>query len=269
MLDSERFPILQGMAPILIEILNNSSNLMHVSEDVELLHEGDTAHDLYFIESGAVAIAKHVQDGNKRVRELGDGDVFGEFGTLRGKVRFASVYTTEISRIIRVKLAALQQVLEIDTGFHDRLTRLMNQRMLSSFISSHKAFEGLSKDTLAELADTLSLRFIAEDEPIFKQGESLDAAYMIVSGEAEVRLDGDVEMLLEVRRDNDVLGGTKDSEGYASYSAYASSDADLLVLDRAALDLVGGHSPEVAAHLESFIAQRAAKTLKRIGKQRA
>jgi len=266
LLDSEHFPILQGMSPVMIGILNNSSNLMHVSEDVELLHEGDTSHDLYFIASGCVSIAKHVGDGEKMLRKLGSGDVFGEFGTLRGKARFASVHTHELSLIIRVKAAAARQVLEIDAIFRERLMQLMNKRILLSFISSHPVFQELNDAAVIDLADTLNLRFVAHDNPIFMQGEKVDAASMIISGGATVRIDEDVQVLLEMRRGNEIIGAAHDKAGLAVYSAITTSDTDLLILDDTAIALVRSHSTEVANHLEQLMNERAEKTVKRIAK---
>lgn len=87
---------------------------------------------------------------------------------------------------------------------------------------------------------------------------------MIVSGEATVRMDSDVQVLLEMLRDNDVLGAAIDEAGLAVYSAIASSDTDLLILDDAAMSLLRSHSAPVADHLEQLITERAAKTFARI-----
>lgn len=257
LLDSERFPILQGIAPLLIDILNSASNLMHVSEGVELLHEGDSTHDLYFIESGSVIIAKFAEGGDKMLPMLSRGEMFGEIGTLRGKSRFASVHTLEQSRIIRVKQEALKQVLEVDGAFRERLSQLMNQRMLSSFIYSHPVFHGLSHHAIGKLSETLPLRLVAYDDFVFRQGDKLDATYMIVSGEAELRTDGNVDVLLEVRRDNDILGAARDKSGRAIYSAHAACDMELLPLDQDSLSLLRSLSGKVADKLDAFLAKRA------------
>ena len=266
LLNSEQFPILKGMSPVMIGILNHASNLMHVSEGVELLHEGDTTNDLYFIVSGAVSITKHVGNGEKTLRKLGGGDVFGEFGTLRNKARFASVHTHELSLVIRVKASAVQQVLEVDAVFRERLIQLMNKRILLSFISTHPVFHELSDESAIELAETLRLRFVAQEDPIFMQGGLLHASGLIVSGEATVRMDGDVQVLLEMRRSNEIIGAAKDKAGLAVYSAIANSDTELLILDDAAMDLLRSHSTVVADHLQELITQRAEKTFARIAK---
>jgi len=266
LLDSEQFPMLQDMPSVMIGVLNAGSNLMHVSDGVELLQEGNTTHDLYFIASGTVAITKHSENGDVELRRLGAGDVFGEFGTLRGKARFASVRTIELSHIIRVKFSELQKVLEFDPAFRARLTQLMNSRILLSFIATHPAFKGLSEAAVIDLADRLSLRFVAQDEPIFMQGERIDAPCMMVSGEATVRVDGEMEMLLALRRDKEFIGAARDKDGNAVYSAVASEDADLLILDDAAMSMLRSHSPAVADHLEELITEQSARTFDQIAK---
>jgi len=256
LLDGERFPILQGMAPLLIDILNGASNLMHVSEGVELLHEGDSTHDLYFIETGSVIIAKHAEGGDKMLPRLSAGDMFGEFGTLRGKARFASVHTLEQSRIIRVKQEALKQVLDVDVAFRERLTQVMNRRMLSSFISSHPVFQDLSEHAIIKLSKASPLRLVTYDDFVFRQGEKLEAVYMIVSGEAELLSKGNVESLLAVRRDNDILGAARDESGNAAYSAYAACDMELFTLDEDTLALLRSLSAKVADKLDAFLTKR-------------
>ncbi len=57
-LDGERFSILSGMADINLQILNRASHVMHVSDGVEIVHEGDPPHDLYFVLEGRLAVSK-------------------------------------------------------------------------------------------------------------------------------------------------------------------------------------------------------------------
>ena len=90
-LSTERFPVLESLSPLNLRILNQASRMIHVAKGVELVLAGDTPHDLYFIARGAVAIAKKVNGKPKAVARLQSGDVYGEYGVLRGKTRFASV----------------------------------------------------------------------------------------------------------------------------------------------------------------------------------
>ncbi len=267
LLDPARFPILEGMAPVHLRILNNACNVMYVSKDVELLHEGDAPHDLYFVDSGKIVIAKRAGGQLKVLRTLTQGDVYGEFGVLRRKSRYASVFTAEPSRIIRVEATAVHQVLEVDQAFRERLTELMNQRMLSTFFSSHPVFQALPQAAAAQLAQLMPMRFVERGERIFTQGEKPSGMYMILSGEVEVRFlnKARAEVLLEIRRDNDIIGEVLQKNGTAyAYTALASSDVDLLVLDRKAMQHLRERDAATYARLEKYIEKRSQMTVKRL-----
>jgi len=264
LLSGDQFPILKGMSPVLIGILNNASNLIHVSEDVELLREGDTTRDLYFIAFGAASITKRDGSGVVELCRLGNGDVLGEFAILRGWARFASVRTLKLCHIIRVNGEAVEQVIQVDADFRERLTQLMRKRILSSFLIRHPVFQSLSEAAVSDVAESLNFRFVKKGEQIFEQGSCLDAPCMIISGEATVSVEGAAPVLLEVLRDKDVIGAAIDEKGRSVCSAVATSDTDLLVLDNEALSLFRSHSSHIANQLEQLIAQRAADTFKRI-----
>ncbi len=267
LLDSTRFSVLEGISPIHLRILNEASNVMYVSKDVELLHEGDAPHDLYFVDSGKIVIAKQSTGKLKVLRSLGQGDIYGEFGVLRRKSRYASVFSAEPSRIIRVDLTAVQQVLEVDATFRKRITAMMNHRMISTFFASHIVFQALSKATSEKLANDLPLRYIERGDRIFSQGEAPKGMFMILSGEVEVRFlnKSRAEVLLEIRRDNDIVGEVVQKNGTElAYSAIASSDVDLLLLDKKAMDALQIQDAATFAKLEQYINKRSQMTVKRL-----
>jgi len=266
-LSEKDFPILAGLSPLNMRILNNASRVMHVSKDVEMLHEGDTPHDLYFIKQGTMSIGRQVGTQLKVIAQLKGGEVYGEFGALRKKSRYASVYTAEPSTIIRVELSAIQQVLEADSGFRGRLEQLLTQRMLDSFFSSHPVFHALSESDRKELARTLPVQFYDRDVRVFTQGKPPQGIYMILSGEVEVRYtnrNGE-ERLLEIRRDNDLLGEVANKNGMElAYSAVAASDVDMLVLDKPAMKMMHEGYPQTFKSLENYINKRAERTVIRL-----
>jgi len=267
LLDSARFSVLEGISPIHLRILNEASTVMYVSKDVELLHEGDAPHDLYFVDSGKIVIAKRTVGKLKVLRALGQGDIYGEFGVLRRKSRFASVFSAEPSRIIRVELTAVQQVLEVDATFRKRITEMMNRRMINTFFSSHPVFQTLAEAASENLAKILPLRFIERGNRIFSQGEAPTGMYLILSGEVEVRFlnKSRAEVLLEIRRDNDIIGEVVQKNGTElAYSAIASSDIDLLVLDKKAMDALQTADAATFSRLEQYINKRSQMTVKRL-----
>ncbi len=267
LLSAKDFPILEGLSPLSMRILNNASQIMHVSKDVEMLHEGDTPHDLYFIKQGSMAIGRQSGSQLKVIAKLTSGEIYGEFGALRKKSRYASVYTAEPSTIIKVELSAIQQVVEADSKFHGRLEALMTHRMLDSFFSSHPVFQTLPDRERNELSRTLKVNTYDRNVRIFTQGKTPQGVYLILSGEVEVRYTNrsGEERLVEIRRDNDLLGEVAIKNGTElAYSAVAASNVDILELDKPAMKAMHDQHPETFKNLENYINKRAERSVVRL-----
>ncbi len=266
------FPILQGISPIHVKILKNSARLMHVSKGVEMLHEGDSPHDLYFVESGKLAVAKKVGGQTKVIAQLLPGSVYGEIGALRKKVRYASVYTTEPSRIYRIDMPAVQQVLEVDAVFKERLSKMLHERMLDSFFFSHPVLQKLTAEERKALGQHLKTVYFETNTTIFAQGNKPNGVYLIISGEVEVRHRASAtgpDILIEIRRGNDVLGEVSVKNGTAlAYSAIAASDTDLLHLDEKVMKMLAANFKVVHSALETFFKHRAERTVERLKENR-
>lgn len=265
-LSAEDFPILEGLSTVSMRILNTASRVMHVSKGVEMLHEGDAPHDLYFIKSGKMAIARQSGTQLKVLAQLGAGQIYGEFGVLRKKSRYASVYTAEASVIVRVELTAVQQVLAADSKFKARLNEMLTHRMLDSFFFAHPVFSSLPANVRSQLAKELPITFFDRNTRMFTQGDAPGPFYLILSGEVEVRYlnDKKEEFLLEIRRDNDMLGEPIDQSGKRPYSAITSSDLDALVLDGKAMQTLKARHPETFTKLQAYVIKRSEHTGSRL-----
>jgi len=267
-LSAEQFPLLEGMSPLSLRVLNQSSKVLNVVTGVEMMHAGDTPHDLYFIAKGSILVTKMGDGKQKVIAQLRAGDVFGEYGALRGKTRFASVFTAEPSIIIRVDLHSVQQVIDADKDFGTRITTMMKQRLLSSFLFGHPAFQSLSQVARSNLAEKLTVQEVQRDEALFSTGDNAENYYMILSGEAEVYLEEEKgTVLFEIRRDNSPLGEVRSDKGtkYA-YTVRASNNLDVLVLDKEAMELISQEEPKIKLELNVLMAAQMKKTVANIQK---
>lgn len=261
-LNAEKFSILSDLSPLSLRVLNQASHVLQVAQGVEMMHAGDTPHDLYFINKGAVSIGKRTDGEMKVVAKLIAGSFYGEYGALRGKTRFASVYTAEPSEIIRVDLNAVKQVFNADADFKDRVYKVMQERLLNSFLFSHPAFRKISSEVRNILAKDLKVVELERDEMLFNEGDSADKYYMILSGEAEVSINlNDISTVIEVRRENGVLGEVRANKGeiYA-YGAYAANSLDLIVLDKESMQSIQKAYPEALTLLNQIMNHSAKKT---------
>ena len=265
-LSSSKFPVLEGLSPLNLRVLNQASQAMNVAKGVEMMVAGDTPHDLYFIAQGSMAVAKNHAGKSLIVATLKAGDFYGEYGVLRGKTRFASVYTAEPSVIIRVGLQAIQQVLNADADFRSRVFSIMKQRILNSFLYTHVVFREFSASIRDSLSTQLTVSELERGETLFSQGETADKYYMILSGEAEVLIQQSGKpLLLEIRRDNDILGEVRlDKGSIYGYTVVATNQLDLLALDKAAMQLMQQAEPAIVKCLQQFVMQQSKKMIAKI-----
>ncbi|MDQ7001580.1 MAG: cyclic nucleotide-binding domain-containing protein, partial [Ghiorsea sp.] len=265
-LSGHNFPILDGLSPLSLRILNQASRAMNVTKGVEMMVAGDTPRDLYFIAQGSIAIVKKHSGKAQVVATLKAGDFYGEYGVLRGKTRFASVYTAEPSVIMRVSLQAIQQVLDADEAFKSRVFSIMKQRILHSFLLTHVVFRGFSDAVRERLLSQVTVSELERGEALFSYGNVSNKYYMILSGEAEILVQqSNKPLLLEIRRDNGVLGEVRTDKGSKyGYTALAANALDLLVLDHATMQKMQQLEPELVKRLQQFITQQNKKTIAKI-----
>ncbi len=261
-LDDDVFPILKGLSPLNMRILNSASTLLHINQDVETLHKGDYPRGLYFIRKGSVSVHKARQKEDKNIAKLSQGDIFGEFAILRKKAHYASIYTLEDSEIIRVNADAVLQVTEADKAFKQRLQQVLSQRILNSFFFSHPIFQTLSHELRLAFSHKFQVSTVAADTVLFQQGTQPQGLFLILSGTVEIyRKQQQTDRLLEIRRDHDVLGELAANQGKeAAYSAIASSALDLLIVDKEAMMYIRQQHPETFKRLEIYMRKRAEHT---------
>ena len=267
LLDGESFPILADMPPVLLNILNKAARNMHISSGVEVIQEGEVASNLYFIHSGSLNISKHLRGQPEQITRLNAGNLYGEFGVIRNKPRYASVISAESCQVIRVDKEAIIQVMQVDKSFNERMEALLRERMLQSFFFSHPVFHEISPEDRAVLGKKLRMLGLKSGEQICTQGAPATGVFFILSGKAEIHHTSPTgnEVLLEIRRTNDMVGeATNHGVITLAYSATATSDLDLLLIDDDAMRFIIEHYPKTVKVLEKDIKERAKNTIKRI-----
>ena len=110
----------------------------------ELISQGDSATDMYFIESGTVTINLVLEDGERlRIRKMAPGTVTGELGLYLGGHRNASVVAESPAVVYRLSRTALDIMEErepaLAAAFHKYMARLLAERL----VQTNQALRGL------------------------------------------------------------------------------------------------------------------------------
>jgi CRP-like cAMP-binding protein len=119
-MDEHRIELLQG-TPIFgaiqaktLELLLRGTVNVDVPAGVQFFREGDAAKEMFVLESGRVSVVKRREGVDRRLRELGTGDCFGEMALIDMSPRSASVIALEDCSAIRLTNADLYRVYQAD-----------------------------------------------------------------------------------------------------------------------------------------------------------
>ena len=103
----------------------------------DVVREGDSGTDLYFVESGELEALKAVDGGEPvRLGVLAAGDVFGEMALLSGAPRTATVRALEDSRLWVLSREALGTAVRRAPALAKRLREVMRRRQAANALRS-------------------------------------------------------------------------------------------------------------------------------------
>jgi CRP-like cAMP-binding protein len=103
----QEMPIFGGIKESIIESLLQGARIRELSRGETVFQEGELDTSVYVIEHGRVSIYRHWQGENYKLRELGEGDCFGEMALMDFKPRSATVYADTDCSLIQISAAQL------------------------------------------------------------------------------------------------------------------------------------------------------------------
>lgn len=149
--------------------------------------EGEGGDSLFVISRGEVSITKQIPEGREVcVRNLRDGDFFGEFGFFIDQKRHATVKAVTECEILEISRNALNKMIEIHPRLNEVLQNLFRERILDNFLALSPIFSSLCSSERGEFMKRFHLREIPEGTTLFKGGDPPASLYMVRSGEVEI-----------------------------------------------------------------------------------
>jgi sulfate permease, SulP family len=107
---------------------------LEVEAEGELIRQGDSSDDLYFLEAGRLTAQFVSPDGEAvRIQTMGPGTVVGEVSLYGGTARTASVVSETPSKLHRLTRASLEEMErrdpELAAALHRQFARLLATRL--------------------------------------------------------------------------------------------------------------------------------------------
>jgi CRP-like cAMP-binding protein len=103
----QEMPVFGGVSEVTLELILNQAKIVEVAKGGCFFHQGDLDNSIYIIERGRVAVTRYWNGKRYRLRELGEGDCFGEMALMDFKPRSAEVVALEESAAIQVTATQL------------------------------------------------------------------------------------------------------------------------------------------------------------------
>jgi CRP-like cAMP-binding protein len=149
--------------------------------------EGEIGDSLFIISRGEVAVSRQMPSGREVwIRNLKDGDFFGEFGFFTDQKRHATVKSLTECEILEISRNELNEMIKIHPHIKEVLQNLFNQRVLDLFLGLSPFFSSLAPVEREEVLKRFCLHKIPEETILFKGGDLPKSLYMVKSGEVEI-----------------------------------------------------------------------------------
>jgi hypothetical protein len=118
-------PIFAGLSAARLEAALRDLQPRPTTAGEVIIREGETADRFYVIAAGHVRVTQRVADGiERRLRDMGPDEVFGEIGLLRGSPRTATVTATDDGLLLALDREAFLALVAADTRIGGRLLDL-------------------------------------------------------------------------------------------------------------------------------------------------
>ena len=136
---------------------------------------------------GEVAIIKQVPRGEEVwIRNLREGDFFGEFGFFTDQKRHTNVKALTECEILEISRNELDKIIKVHPRVKEVLQDFFKQRVLDLFLALSPLFSSLTSAEREDVFKRFRLLKIPENTLLFKEGALSNSLYMIKSGEVEV-----------------------------------------------------------------------------------
>jgi len=156
-------------------------------KDSLICREGEAGESLMIINRGEVAITKQIPRGEEVwIRNLREGDFFGEFGFFTDQKRHANVKALTECEIMEISKNELDEIIKVRPRVKEVLQDFFRQRVLDLFLALSPFFSSLTSIEREDVFKRFRLLKIPEETLLFKGGDSSNSLYMIKSGEVEI-----------------------------------------------------------------------------------
>jgi CRP-like cAMP-binding protein len=255
-----------------LQALVSEVHLRMFKKDDLICEEGVAGDSLMAISRGEVGIFKRFEGGEDRwIRNLREGDLFGEFGFFTDQKRHATVKGAAECEILEISRNALNEIIRTHPRIRDVLSGLFKKRVLDLFISASPLFSSLASGEREEVSKRFRLQNVPRETLVFQGGDPPASLYMIKRGAVEIfiRKPGGDKVVLSALESGDFFGEIGPLFNTPrTASARTIQDSELLELTKVDLASCLFEFPQIRSTLVGISMERLAHTTSEILSQK-
>ncbi len=183
---SSRIPLFSELDEKELQTLLKNVRVKTFTTGAVVCREGEEGSSLFVITRGEVAVTKTSSGKEVRIRNLGEGDFFGEFGFFTDQRRHANITALAESDILEIDREELNGMMKRHPRVKEVLQGFFRQRVLDLFLACSPLFSTLASKEREEVLKRFRLLKAPENTILFRGGDPSDSLFMIKSGEVEI-----------------------------------------------------------------------------------
>ncbi|MBX5483600.1 MAG: cyclic nucleotide-binding domain-containing protein, partial [Myxococcaceae bacterium] len=189
-----KIPLFSDLPPDAFIELFERCPLRRYGMGERIIAQGSVGDAFYVVCEGAVRVVREEPDGALReLARLGDGAFFGEMALLSGAPRSASVDSaSEDTQLLEISAPVLAQLSLRYPSVAAALKKFCRQRMLQNVMNQSALFKPFEKSERRTLVERFRARDVNKGTVILREGQPTDGLYIVLSGEVQVEVQGQV-----------------------------------------------------------------------------
>jgi CRP-like cAMP-binding protein len=162
------------------------------------IRQGERGDAFYVICSGRMRVTRSERKAGQpatqtELAQLEEGQFFGEMALLSHAARVATVEAMEEgTQVLEIPSSTLKELSSQHPSIAVAIKKFCRQRMLSNVMNSARLFAPFSRQDRRELVQKFKSKDVQSGQVILKEGQLADGLYVVLSGEVEVSVAGQV-----------------------------------------------------------------------------
>lgn len=156
-------------------------------KEAYICQEREVGDSLMVISRGEAEISNRNPEGKEVwVRNLREGDFFGEFSFFTDRKRYASVKALTECEILEISRNELDDIIKAHPRVKEVLYNFFTQKVLDLFLALSPLFSPLAYMERREVIQRFHLHHVPGETILFQRGDPPTSLYMVKSGEVEI-----------------------------------------------------------------------------------